>query len=99
VITTSPAPQPLEQTDTNPRCDRCKCSAHQGQKCTRRACGCRIHRDPRGSLTALGCVLVLALLAVLLIAAGLIGDHLRCQRLTDAHSPLTNTYCSNGDHQ
>lgn len=97
MISTEPAPLPLEQTDTNPRCDRCKCAGHPEQKCPRPACGCLIHRDPQqGELTVLGCVVVLIVLALALLAAGLIGDHLRCQRLETSNSPLAHTYC-NGD--
>lgn len=95
-MTTDTAPAPLPGTDINPRCDRCKCAAHTDGKCTNRWCGCRIHRDEQGSLTALGCALLLILLALALLAAGLIGDHLRCQRLTASHAPTASTYC-NGD--
>lgn len=41
MITTEPAPEPVEQTDVNPRCEACKCAAHPDGKCPNRWCGHR----------------------------------------------------------
>lgn len=41
----------------------------------------------------LGGLLLLALLFGGLLAAYLVGDHLRCQRLLDANSPLAAQHC------